>query len=397
MRINLRSQFLCCRAFVGDMIKRNYGRIANVASIAGKEGNPNASAYSASKAGVIALTKSLAKETAGNNISVNAIAPVTANTRILEQVTPGPHRLHAVQDPARPLRHRRGDRRDHRLHGVGGVLLHHRLHLRHFRRPCHLLKPPSASGPAEPAPAGRLLVTSAITPLTPEETAVRVRGIAFILARGLLLRPARQLRPSIAAHCRSLARGRLVPLFRQSGHRRPGAAALARTGRTTSPDGPGCRSARGLFLLGATRLQLHAPSAICRWPITSSIHVRRPAARHRASPDRCSANGRARAAGPRSSSASSACSSSSSPSPPPSIRRPCSPSPRRSATPAIRSSTRVLSATDSTAGMLDLCRGAGDDRADAGPAGRRRHAADLADRRRAGRHRHLPAASATGS
>ena len=87
IRINLRSQFLCCRAFVGDMIARDYGRIANVASIAGKEGNPTASPYSASKAGVIALTKSLAKETAGNNISVNAITPVTANTRILEQVT----------------------------------------------------------------------------------------------------------------------------------------------------------------------------------------------------------------------------------------------------------------------------------------------------------------------
>ncbi len=87
IRINLRSQFLCCRAFVGDMIARNYGRIANVASIAGKEGNPTASPYSASKAGVIALTKSLAKETAGSNISVNAIAPVTAATRILDQVS----------------------------------------------------------------------------------------------------------------------------------------------------------------------------------------------------------------------------------------------------------------------------------------------------------------------
>ena len=87
IRINLRSQFLCCRAFVGDMVARDYGRIANVASIAGKEGNPTASSYSASKAGVIALTKSLAKETAKHNISVNAIAPATANTRILEQVS----------------------------------------------------------------------------------------------------------------------------------------------------------------------------------------------------------------------------------------------------------------------------------------------------------------------
>ncbi len=87
IRINLRSQFLCCRAFVGGMVARDYGRIANIASIAGKEGNPTASPYSASKAGVIALTKSLAKETATSNISVNAIAPVTANTRILDQVT----------------------------------------------------------------------------------------------------------------------------------------------------------------------------------------------------------------------------------------------------------------------------------------------------------------------
>jgi 2-dehydro-3-deoxy-L-rhamnonate dehydrogenase (NAD+) len=88
IRINLRSQFICCRAFVGGMVERNYGRIANIASIAGKEGNPTASAYSASKAGVIALTKSLAKETAGSNVSVNAIAPVTAGTRLLEQVAP---------------------------------------------------------------------------------------------------------------------------------------------------------------------------------------------------------------------------------------------------------------------------------------------------------------------
>jgi NAD(P)-dependent dehydrogenase (short-subunit alcohol dehydrogenase family) len=87
MRVNLRSQFLCCRAIVPSMITQNYGRIANVASIAGKEGNPNASAYSASKGGVIALTKSLAKETAEYDISVNAITPVTADTKILEQVS----------------------------------------------------------------------------------------------------------------------------------------------------------------------------------------------------------------------------------------------------------------------------------------------------------------------
>ena len=85
--VNLRSQFLCCRAVVPGMIERNYGRIANVASIAGKEGNPTASAYSASKAGVIALTKSLAKETAAHDISVNAIAPAAARTSIFDQVS----------------------------------------------------------------------------------------------------------------------------------------------------------------------------------------------------------------------------------------------------------------------------------------------------------------------
>ncbi|MEX2319124.1 MAG: SDR family NAD(P)-dependent oxidoreductase [Bauldia sp.] len=85
--INLRSQFLCCRQVVPGMIERNYGRICNVASIAGKEGNPTASAYSASKAGVIALTKSLAKEVAEHNISVNAITPAAAKTKIFDQVS----------------------------------------------------------------------------------------------------------------------------------------------------------------------------------------------------------------------------------------------------------------------------------------------------------------------
>jgi 3-oxoacyl-[acyl-carrier protein] reductase len=69
------------------MIARNYGRIVNVASIAGKEGNPNASAYSASKAGVIALTKSLGKELAAHDIAVNCLTPATAKTRILDQVS----------------------------------------------------------------------------------------------------------------------------------------------------------------------------------------------------------------------------------------------------------------------------------------------------------------------
>jgi 2-dehydro-3-deoxy-L-rhamnonate dehydrogenase (NAD+) len=85
--INLVGIFACCRAVIPHMLKRDYGRIVNVASIAGKEGNPNASAYSASKAGVIALTKSLGKETAEKNIAVNCITPAAAKTRLFEQMT----------------------------------------------------------------------------------------------------------------------------------------------------------------------------------------------------------------------------------------------------------------------------------------------------------------------
>ena len=85
--INLSGVFYCCRAVLPWMLRQNYGRIVNVASIAGKEGNPNASAYGASKAGVIALTKSLGKETADKNISVNCITPAAARTRIFDQLT----------------------------------------------------------------------------------------------------------------------------------------------------------------------------------------------------------------------------------------------------------------------------------------------------------------------
>ncbi|MEO6830152.1 MAG: SDR family NAD(P)-dependent oxidoreductase [Acidobacteriaceae bacterium] len=85
--INLNGVFYCCRAIVPYMMRANYGRIVNIASIAGKEGNPNASAYSASKAGVIALTKSLGKELAQQNIAVNCITPAAARTRIFDQMT----------------------------------------------------------------------------------------------------------------------------------------------------------------------------------------------------------------------------------------------------------------------------------------------------------------------
>ena len=85
--INLMGTFNCCKAIVPNMIKNNYGRIVNVASVAGKDGNANASAYSAGKAGAIGLTKSLGKELADKNIAVNAVTPAGAKTRILDQMT----------------------------------------------------------------------------------------------------------------------------------------------------------------------------------------------------------------------------------------------------------------------------------------------------------------------
>ena len=87
MNLDLNSVFYCCKAIVPHMIKNNYGRIVNIASIAGKEGNPNASAYSTAKAGVIGLTKSLGKELADKNIAVNAVTPAAAKTRIFDQMT----------------------------------------------------------------------------------------------------------------------------------------------------------------------------------------------------------------------------------------------------------------------------------------------------------------------
>ena len=87
IEINLNGTFHCCKSIVPYMIKNNYGRIVNIASVAGKDGNANASAYSSSKAGVIGLTKSLGKELAKYNIAVNAITPAGAKTKILEQMS----------------------------------------------------------------------------------------------------------------------------------------------------------------------------------------------------------------------------------------------------------------------------------------------------------------------
>lgn len=85
--VDLNGVYYCCRAVLPIMMASNYGRVVNVASIAGKEGNPNAVAYSAAKAGVIALTKSIAKETADKNIAINCITPAAARTRIFDQIS----------------------------------------------------------------------------------------------------------------------------------------------------------------------------------------------------------------------------------------------------------------------------------------------------------------------
>jgi 3-oxoacyl-[acyl-carrier protein] reductase len=87
MAVNLDGSFLCCRALVPQMIANGYGRIVNIASVAGKEGNPRMAAYSASKAGLISLTKSLGKELAGYDIAVNCITPSSAETDLLKEFT----------------------------------------------------------------------------------------------------------------------------------------------------------------------------------------------------------------------------------------------------------------------------------------------------------------------
>ncbi len=87
VQVNLMGTFNCCRAVVPNMIKNNYGRIVNVASVAGKDGNANASAYSSGKAGAIGLTKALGKELADKDIAVNAVTPAGAKTRILDQMS----------------------------------------------------------------------------------------------------------------------------------------------------------------------------------------------------------------------------------------------------------------------------------------------------------------------
>ena len=137
--INADGVFFCNRAVVPGMTERGYGRIVNVASIAGKEGNPMAAAYSASKAAVIALTKAIGKDLAGTGVLVNCIAPAVIETPLLARHLRGAHLLHGREDPdgqARPGRRGRGARL---LARERGVLVLDRRDVRHLRRQGRLL------------------------------------------------------------------------------------------------------------------------------------------------------------------------------------------------------------------------------------------------------------------
>ena len=142
LRINLDGPFICCKAIVPAMVKQNYGRIVNIASIAGKEGNPNAAHYSASKAGLIALTKSLGKELAGHDIARQRGDPGRGQNRDLRPDDAAAYRLHAVEDSEGTLRAGGGTRGDGGVAGVGGLRVLHRRGVRHFRRPGDVLASP---------------------------------------------------------------------------------------------------------------------------------------------------------------------------------------------------------------------------------------------------------------
>ena len=145
MGINADGVFFCNRAVIPDMVERGYGRIVNVASIAGKEGNPMAGAYSASKAAVIAMTKAIGKDVARTGVIVNCVAPAVIETPILDGISPGPHRVHGRPHPDGTHGRAGGGRGAHLLARERGVLVLDRRDVRHLRRPSRLL-----SGPLHP-------------------------------------------------------------------------------------------------------------------------------------------------------------------------------------------------------------------------------------------------------
>ena len=138
--VNLKGVFLMCRAVIPGMLAQGYGRILNVASIAGKEGNPTLIPYSSTKAAVIGLTKALAKEVAGKgNITVNAISPAVIRTKILDTHRQGNRAIHGEPHPHGPHGDHRRNRRAGTLPGFAGGVVHHRPVLRHFRRKSDVL------------------------------------------------------------------------------------------------------------------------------------------------------------------------------------------------------------------------------------------------------------------
>ncbi len=134
VHIGLVGTFFCCRTIVPHMISAGYGRIVNLASVAGKEGNPGAPAYSSTKAGVIALTKSLGKELAKYNIGVNCVTPAVAKTTMSMSQEPEFLADDPEQDPARPHAGAERSRVDDRLARQRRKFLHHRRRLRSLRR-----------------------------------------------------------------------------------------------------------------------------------------------------------------------------------------------------------------------------------------------------------------------
>ena len=143
--VNLTSTFLCCKAVVPQMRKQNVGRIVNLASIAGKEGNAAMTGYSAAKAAVIALTKALGKELADTEIRVNAIAPAIIATELTKQMSEETYRTVMAKNSSRPAGSAGRSRRHDRLARFGRMFVFNRCDIRSIRRPSNVLKVRSIS------------------------------------------------------------------------------------------------------------------------------------------------------------------------------------------------------------------------------------------------------------
>ena len=139
INVGLIGTFYCCRAVVPHMIAANYGRIVNLSSVAGKEGNPKAPAYSSMKAAVIGFTKSLGKELANYNIAVNCVTPAVAKTTLALEPGAGFPGHDRLENSARPHARARRSRRDDLLARERGKFVHHRRRVRSLRRPRDVL------------------------------------------------------------------------------------------------------------------------------------------------------------------------------------------------------------------------------------------------------------------